>query len=264
MRIRNQHQAPAKAPQKNALHFVAAFLVLAAFVFGVVQAVHSSLFNLNDIVVQPLSEAYPITEAQILALARVPMTRVNLFDLNLEPITARLIKHPWIKGVVLGKQFPHSLSIKVIERVPVALLTEEKGKVLYLEGDGASFEDQAMTYVKDLPIIEGFMANDIVHLKQVNAFIAAWFDAGKIPGLRLSSVSYNDKLGLRAVVLYPMKNNQQMRSVLELGLNIEEATQIPQGRLHQVLKYLAERSMQASKIWLGDGKKIVVKISRGS
>jgi hypothetical protein len=146
----------------------------------------------------------------------------------------------------------------------VALLTEEKGRVLYLEDDGSSFEDQSMVYPKDLPIITGFLSTDLYHLKQVNDFISGFFLSGKIPSLKLSSVSFDEKLGLKAIVLYPLKNKQQMRAILELGLNIEEASAIPQDRLKKVLEYLAGRSMMVSKIWLGDGKKIVVKVSRGS
>ena len=42
-----------------------------------------------------------------------------------------------------------------------------------------------------------------------------------IPDLKLSSVSFDLKTGLRAVVIYPLKNKQNMRAVLELGQNIE-------------------------------------------
>ena len=262
--IRQRNGIQVGASNQTSLHLVAAFLVLFLLSYGVFQAFHSSLFLLESVVIKPFAGDYPLTEAQVLALARVPVGKVNLFDVNLQSIELRLMKHPWVKGVVIGKQFPHTLSLKVVERVPVALLTEEKGRVLYLEQDGASFEDQAMTYVKDLPIISGFSASDQEHLKKINGFISTWFDAGKIPNLKLSSVNYNEKQGLRAIVLYPMKNKQLMRSVLELGFNIDEAVLIPQERLKKVLEYLAEKSMQASKIWLGDGKKIVVKISRGS
>jgi cell division septal protein FtsQ len=250
------YQASIKpAGPKNALHALAAFVVLCLMSFGVFRAVHSSLFSLKRVEVEALSEGYPLTRDQVLHLARVPLEKYNLFEIDLKPFEGRLMKHPWVKGVVLGKQFPNTLSLKIIERNPVALLSEDKGRVFYLEEDGTSFEDQSMVYAK---------ADNIYVLKKVNQFVADWFSREKMPRLKLSSVSYDEKLGLRAVVAYPMKNKKQMRTVLELGLNIEEATLIPQDRLLRVLEYLGDRSMQASKIWLGDGKKIVVKMARGT
>lgn len=249
---------------KNALHWLTGFCVLALLGVGISQSVHSSLFFLRAVRVEPLSAGYPISKEKVLELAQVQMGAVSLFDVNLLPIETRLMAHPWIKGVVLGKQFPNTLSLKVIERTPVALLSEPGGRVLYLEGDGTTFEDQAMVYSKDLPILVGFKAQNVEKLKKINQFIATWFSIEKFPGMKLSSVSDDEKLGLRAVISYPLKNQKQMRTVLELGLNVEEALLIPESRLKRVLDYLSERSMSASKIWLGDGKKIVVKISRGS
>ena len=168
-----------------------------------------------------------------------------------------------MKGVILGKQFPNTLSLKIVERIPVALLSEVSGRVLYLEGDGTTFEDQAMVYPKELPILTGFKAQNVEELKKINHFITTWFSQEQFPGLRLSSINEDEKMGLRAVVTYPLRNQKQMRAVLELGMNVEEATQIPATRLKKVLDYLSERSMPVSKIWLGDGKKIIVKVSRG-
>jgi hypothetical protein len=66
------------------------------------------------------------------------------------------------------------------------------------------------------------------------------------------------------MISYPLKNHHPMRTILELGLNLEEASAIPVSHLRKVLEYVASRAQPASRIWLGDGKKIVVKISRGS
>jgi hypothetical protein len=249
------------AKGKNALHSLSVSLiamgVLTALGFGIYSAMHSSLFLLNQVNVQPMTANYPLTSEKVVALARAPVGHANLMNMDLQPIEARLLKSPWIKGVVLSKQFPSTLSIQIIERSPIALLNEVKGNIAYVEKDGTLFEDAAMIYPKDLPILTGFSENDPAALLKVNDFIVNWFGT-----LKLSSISFDEKLGLRAVISYPMKNQQLMRTILELGLNIEEAASIPQAHFLRVLNYLADRSMTASKIWLGDGKKIVVKISR--
>jgi hypothetical protein len=250
--------------RKNALHVLAAFLVLIAVGFGVVRAMNSSLFKLKNIVVEPISEGYPLTQAQILQMAKVQMGNQSLFDFKMQPIESRLVKNPWVKGVVIGKQFPDTLSLKVVERQPIALLNESRGKVVYLEADGTVFEDSSIVYAKDLPILQGFSIKDETQMKQLHTLMFDWFKEADFPGLKLSSLSFDSRMGLRAVVVYPLKNGNFMRPVVELGLNLDEALMITQPSLRKVLDYLSGKSLPASKIWLGDGKKIVVKMSRDS
>gem|GEM_PF-1399736 len=255
-------QKAVRTGAKNALHSAIAVLVLGLLAFGVYRAVHSSLFRLNHVDVEALSEGYPLRPEQILHLARIPLGQWNLYEADLSPVEQRLMQQPWVKGVILGKEFPNTLSLKIVERKPVALLNGSDGHVVYLEEDGTTFEDQAMVYPRDLPILTGFSADNVYMLKKVNHFIETWFSPEKMPKLKLSAIHLDEKVGLRAMIAYPMKNQKQMRTVLELGLNLEEASEIPQTKLLKVLNYLAARSMPASKIWLGDGKKIVVKLAR--
>jgi hypothetical protein len=252
---------------KNALHLLLSLVVLTVLGFAGYYAIHSSLFPLQRIDIQPLSEGYPLRVDEVEALLQLPKGKANLFDIELKPIEARLMKHPWVKGVILGKQFPDQLAVQIIERKPIALISPgvaKDGRIYYLEEDGAVFDEKSVTYTRDLPIFSGFSPKDQAQLQRLSQFVQAWFDPAKLPGMKLSSLSLDPKLGFRAIISYPMKNQQWMRSVLELGLNVEEATLVPQDRLKRVLDYLADRSMVASKIWLGDGKKIVVKVSRGS
>lgn len=255
---------------KNALHLLLSVLVLTVLGITGYFAIHSSLFPLQRIDIQPLSDGYPLKVDEVEALLQLPKGKTNLFDIDLKPIETRLMKHPWVKGVILGKQFPDQLAVQIIERKPIALVSagessgKASGRIYYLEEDGSVFEERSVTYSRDLPIFSGFSPKDAQQLQKLSEFVLAWFSPEKLPGMKLSSLSLDPKLGFRAVISYPMKNQQWMRSVLELGLNVEEASLVPQDRLKRVLDYMAERSMVASKIWLGDGKKIVVKVSRGS
>jgi hypothetical protein len=152
----------------------------------------------------------------------------------------------------------------VIERNPIALVNIHQGKVAYLEEDGTIFEDQSIVYAKDLPVIQGFALQDQHVMKQLRSFLFEWFEESKFPGLKVSAIQYDEKLGLRAVVSFPLKNGQLMRPIIEMGINLDEALGTAQSSLRKVLEYLSGKSLPASKIWLGDGKKIVVKMSRDS
>lgn len=253
-----------KKPKRNRLHAYLTLLVVIGFSALGYFAIDSSLFRLNQVNVESLSEHYPISIEQVLDTAKVPLGKFSLFSINLKPIEDRLTKNPWVKGVIISKQFPNTLVLKIVERNPVSLLNEVNGRVLYIEDDGATFEDRAMVYSKELPMISGFSANDAEKLKRINQFLDSWFGNTGMEKLKVSSISFDPKNGLKAMIVFPLKNNQSMRAVLELGQNIEEASVIPQDRFKKILSYLHDKSIPASKIWLGDGKKIVVKVARGS
>src|SRR5882724_378494 len=122
--ITTKRNAKPPRAQQNALHALTGLGVCAAFIWVTLQVFHSSLFNLKSINVEPLSAHYPLNVEQTLNLAHVSLGGRSLFELDLGPIETRLMKHPWVKGVILGKQFPNTLTLKVIERNPIALLTE--------------------------------------------------------------------------------------------------------------------------------------------
>lgn len=245
--------------KQNALHGLTAFLILASLGGGLYFAAQSPLFKLEEVVIEPLTQGYPLTTEQVMELANVPLGRWNLFSVELAPIEARIKKNVWVRGVVLSKEFPHTLKLKVIERKPVAMLNETSGKIYYLEDDGTGFEDRQTLYSKDLPILNGF-PRDPNKIKEVVQWIQAWFYSRRLMQLELSSVNYDEKTGLKALVVHQNKT----KIILELGLSLEEAEKLPQSHLNQVLEYLTQKSLQASKIWLGDGKKIIVKLAGGS
>jgi cell division septal protein FtsQ len=70
------------------------------------------------------------TRTEEILKALDPWRSANLVILNLSPVAATLQKLPWVSGVTLAKKFPDGLSIRVTERVPVALLREGSGLFL--------------------------------------------------------------------------------------------------------------------------------------
>jgi hypothetical protein len=55
--------------------------------------------------------------------------------LDLAPIAERLAKEPWVERVTLAKRFPDGLSIRIVERKPIALLRDHS-KLMWLDARG--------------------------------------------------------------------------------------------------------------------------------
>ena len=64
-----------------------------------------------------------------------PWQSRNLVMLDLAPLAERLAKEPWVERVTLAKRFPDGLSIRIVERRPIALLRDH-ARLFWLDGHG--------------------------------------------------------------------------------------------------------------------------------
>ena len=96
-----------------------------------------------------------ITPATVLEIAAIK-PGMNMYATALEPIAARLERHPDIKQVEITKTHPDRLNIKVIEREPVAvIMTDGTAPYVPVDSEGVMLSDRKMEYALDLPKIEG-------------------------------------------------------------------------------------------------------------
>jgi cell division protein FtsQ len=119
-----------KRPRRWGRPLVAALLAVAALA-GAVRFLGGPLFSLQRFEIAGNERSR--TE-EILAALESWRGR-NLVMLDLAPVAERLAKHPWVERVTLSKRFPDGLSIRIVERRPVALL-RENGRLLWLDAKG--------------------------------------------------------------------------------------------------------------------------------
>jgi hypothetical protein len=142
---------------------VFSLLTLAATIFGVYAAIHSSLFLVQVVEIETDSGsgldaaadslADPVSADAISTLAAVPIGRSNLFSLDLSEVEARINANEWVRAVTLEKRFPQTLSIMVSFRKPLALLQNGDGSLSYLDQDAKPFGRVNLSYQPDLPIL---------------------------------------------------------------------------------------------------------------
>lgn len=85
----------------------------------------SPRFALQEVVVEGTTAVDP----QDLMEAAGVVRGTPLFLVDLDQVVSRLRAHPWVKGVMVRREPPHTLRIRIQERVPVA----------YVEGRGAYY-----------------------------------------------------------------------------------------------------------------------------
>ena len=100
------------------------------------------------------------TTKEIQKLAALPDS-TSLADLDLHQVSARILKHPYIKGVDLTRNPPDELEVKITERTPIAVVISQQEQEFYIDADGVVLPHVSSPYIYDLPVLTGSPA-DIV------------------------------------------------------------------------------------------------------
>lgn len=93
-------------------------------------------------------------EDELLAVARVD-TGVRLLDIDPSVIKDRVERHPWVRNATVRRLPPGTVSIDVVERVPVALATDGHGRpAVFLDAAGYVMPVKPEA-VFDVPLVHG-------------------------------------------------------------------------------------------------------------
>ena len=242
---------------------------VSAMGLGLAQAARSPLFTLRSLAIELPAPGAPLDRAEIQALAGVPLDQINLFDLSLAPIESRLLAHPWVRSVSLSKRFPQTLGVSIVFREPRALLQTSEGGVRYIDQDGTVFGSVSLDRAANLPILSGFASQERARILECLGFLTAWDRAGLTHLTDLSSLSYDPERGYRAWVMYSLSAASlsprgRSRAQVTLGHTLEAEPGPQLDRLSRVMASLTARGIAARQIWADTGKKVVVKIGKGS
>ena len=100
-----------------------------------------------------------LTRDEILSAASVKIGD-DLLGLKLARMGEQLIKNPWVASVRVRRNFPHSLSIDVLERQPVGVVS--MGYLYYLDSRGEIFKPLQEGDSLDFPVITGLAEDDLI------------------------------------------------------------------------------------------------------
>jgi cell division protein FtsQ len=80
---------------------------------------------------------------------------------NIDPVAIekKLARHPWLRRVVVRREFPRRVLIEVTERVPKAIIAV--GRLYYVDGDGLIFAEVSQADKLSLPMITGLRPEQV-------------------------------------------------------------------------------------------------------
>jgi len=83
----------------------------------------------------------------------------SMLGLRLRRIGEQLAKNPWIESVQVRRYFPHTLSIEVVEREPVAVIN--MGFLYYMDAKGEVFKPLTQGDSLNFPVITGITEEEL-------------------------------------------------------------------------------------------------------
>jgi hypothetical protein len=252
---------------KKILITVFSFAVLLGVGVGINRAFHSRLFLLRKVEVaryeQNAYSSVPLDERALIRIASVPVGKATLFEVDLSSVEKRLLAQDWIQDVKLLKRFPDTIVISVRFRQPQAILQNMKGGLVYVDTSGRAFGTVSLLSLADLPVLTGF--SEQVRIQQGLELLKKWEQSELNHLSGISSVHWEPEKGFRVLVTYSLKEKGgQVRTMIDLGQEIDEGLDGKFQRIANVIQYLSSKSIAVRQVWADAGKKVVVKTIGGS
>ena len=91
---------------------------------------------------------------------------MNMWKIEPTSIEKKIAKHPWVRGVLVHREFPRRVVIDVEERTPKAIVA--LGKLYYVDSDGVIFKEVSADESVKFPLLTGFRAEELSGSNPVN------------------------------------------------------------------------------------------------
>jgi cell division protein FtsQ len=133
---------------RHRLRVLLGFLVLVVLSAGAVALTHTSIFVVRKVVIVGVTNIPRNEIMGITGLNREPL----LIDVNSATLERRVERLPWVATATVNVDWPSTVSIDIVERVPVAAEALPGGGYALLDSTGRVLEDRTVRPVS-LPVI---------------------------------------------------------------------------------------------------------------
>jgi cell division protein FtsQ len=135
------------------LFFVGIAVAFIAFIWGLERGTRLLLASHLVLATVEVQGCLRTDPQQIMETASVPL-KTPIFKLDLKEIAQRVEAIPWVRSCEVRRVLPDKLTVRVIERQPVALIRLDT--LYYVDEDGTPFQEPAPGETLDYPIITGW------------------------------------------------------------------------------------------------------------
>ena len=249
------------------LSYVPAFLKLGlAIVVGILifagyrAAASASFFQIRNVEVQGTSR---VSAEEVQAIVRKEAEKTGVWKADLNGMSARLERLPWIRTAVVSRVLPDGIRVRITERVPRAVVRTASGRFRWIDDDAVLLGEMLPTDQIPAFFLRGLNEEDPENARKENRERVAKFlelqrdwDAAGLSE-RVSEVNLLDLRDVRAqlagdnaqieVRLGSQDHGKRLKDALDV---LDSQRQSPQGSL-------------ISYIDLSQGKRAIVGLTSG-
>jgi cell division protein FtsQ len=150
------------------LVFVAAAVVGAAVLYRLSGPAFIAAASLRDFVIE--NPYFSVREIQVRGGEKISGNEIvtiaglrqgmNIWKIDLTQIEAKIAKHPWVRQVLVHREFPRRITIDVEERTPKAIVAVRK--LYYVDADGVLFKELEAGDSMNFPMLTGISAAQLM------------------------------------------------------------------------------------------------------
>lgn len=182
----------------------------------------------------------------------------SVLDLDLDRLTLRIVRHPWVRSAIVQRQLPDTLRIEVTEWSPKILVA--LGDVHIANDEGFVFKPLRPKDKLVLPVVSGLSTaarNSQEMRRRLQDAIALMrtFEASELG--RLDELTWDEHLGWSVIA----RIGRALRSTVRIHLGHDASTRL--GTAAAALSKLKSKSWVPAEIWADspkDSKKVHVRL----
>jgi cell division protein FtsQ len=143
-------------------------IILAAVGYRLSGQIMVATASLRDFVLE--NQYFSVREIQVRGIDKVSGNEIvtiaglrqgmSIWKIELDRIEKKIAKHPWVRSVLVRREFPSRIIIDVAERTPKAIVAARK--LYYVDSDGAVFKEVAPGENVKFPLLTGLRAEDVM------------------------------------------------------------------------------------------------------
>lgn len=124
------------------LKFVAAVAIGVTLFVGYRSAASASFFEVRRVEIQGTSRA---SAEDVERLVRREVSKTGVWNADLTQLNAALVRMPWIRTAVVSRVLPDGIRVRIIERVPRAVVRTSSGRFRWVDEDAVFLGEMTPT-----------------------------------------------------------------------------------------------------------------------
>jgi hypothetical protein len=203
-----------------------------------------------------ISGVSPQTEARLRKILE-PAIGVPLWKTPVDQAALAAKQDPWVESVDVRRQFPHTLSVEVVERKPFAVVGSGAGDFKYVDESNVIIDRAVPQEIGQYPVLIGSSFDKNKDLRaQAIELLKSMPPEGTISRNDIGDVQFDDEHGFRFTV---SGHGSKSGLLIDIG---KENLPLHIDRARRVVQYLDDHGINASRVDSDYAKKVLVKVRK--